>query len=103
MSLNVSLNKEFYTSNITHNLTRMADAAGIYMHLWRPEEINIHFAWELIKPLTEGLAMLESYPEKFKEFNSPNGWGMYDHFVVFVREYLFACIANQSATVSVSR
>ena len=41
MSLDVMLNgavgDELYSANITHNLTGMADAAGIYMHLWRPQ------------------------------------------------------------------
>jgi signal transduction histidine kinase len=30
-----------FVSNITHNLNIMADKAGIYQHLWRPEEIGI--------------------------------------------------------------
>ncbi len=28
--------EELYDSNITHNLCAMAEAAGIYKHLWRP-------------------------------------------------------------------
>jgi hypothetical protein len=30
---------EVYSHNITHNLTRMADAAGVYTALWRPAEM----------------------------------------------------------------
>lgn len=30
-----------YDANITHNLNRMADEAGIYEHVWRPEEIGV--------------------------------------------------------------
>lgn len=26
-----------FSANITHNLNAMAEAAGIYKHLWRPE------------------------------------------------------------------
>lgn len=29
-----------YAANVTHNLNRMADAAGIYLPLWRPEEMT---------------------------------------------------------------
>ncbi len=29
---------EVYSANITHNLGEMADKAGIYYALWRPEE-----------------------------------------------------------------
>ena len=32
---------EVYSANITHNLNTMADEAGIYKHLWRPDEIKI--------------------------------------------------------------
>lgn len=32
---------EGYSANITHNLGAMAEAAGIYLALWRPEEIGI--------------------------------------------------------------
>jgi len=73
--------KEVYSSNITHNLGKMAEAAGIYKALWRPEEIGITRARELIPLLTPALKTLEARPERFKEFDSPNGWGMYEHFV----------------------
>jgi hypothetical protein len=59
----------------------MAEAAGIYMHLWRPEEIGITKAHELIEPLTNGLKLLKDDPEKFKAYDSPNGWGTYKNFV----------------------
>lgn len=107
MSLDVSLydekQHEVYSSNITHNLGQMAQAAGIYTHLWRPEEIGVNKAWALIPPLMEGLKLLKADPAKFEAFNSPNGWGLYEHFVPFVEEYLDACIANPGASVSVSR
>lgn len=38
MSLDVYLDNGF-TANITHNLCRMADAAGIYLACWRPHEM----------------------------------------------------------------
>lgn len=92
-----------YESNITHNLTDMAKEAGIYMHLWRPEEIGITNASQLIEPLKAGIALLKSDPKRFRKFNSPNGWGMYEHFVPFVEDYLAASERNPDAKVSVSR
>lgn len=92
-----------FSSNITHNLGRMAGAAGIYQHLWRPEEINITHAAELIEPLAKGLADLRARPDHFKTFDSANGWGTYPNFVRFVAEYLDACREHPGATVSVSR
>ena len=94
---------EVYSANITHNLGGMAEAAGIYMHLWRPEEIGITHAMQLVAPLAEGLARLKESPETYIQYNSPNGWGLYEHFVPFVENYLMACIANSRSTVRVSR
>lgn len=94
---------EFYDANITHNLTRMADAAGIYQHLWRPDEIGITVAADLIQPLRDGLARLRDEPEYFKSFNPSNGWGDYDGLVRFVQRYLAACEEHPDATVHVSR
>jgi hypothetical protein len=94
---------EVYASNITHNLSAMAEAAGIYKHLWYPEEIGITTAAQLIKPLEAGLKLLKSKPEHFKAYNSLNGWGVYEHFVPFVGQYLIACRDNPDAEVSVHR
>jgi hypothetical protein len=71
--------------------------------LWRPEEIGIIYADQLIEPLRVGLALLKHDPKSFEKFNSPNGWGMYENFVRFVEEYLEACKANPHSKVSVSR
>lgn len=58
---------------------------------------------DLIAPLEAGLRKLQADPAHYKQFNSPNGWGMYEHFVPFVAEYLGACRAYPDATVGVSR
>jgi hypothetical protein len=92
-----------FDANITHNLAPMAREAGIYQHLWRPEELNIETASELIAPLREAIELLESDPDRFKELDAPNGWGTYENFVQFVRECLQACIDNPSASVYASR
>lgn len=92
-----------YTANITHNVNKMAQAAGIYEHLWRPDEIGVSRAEELIEPLTGGLARLQAEPETFRVHNPPNGWGSYEGLVQFVADYLDACKANPKATVRVWR
>lgn len=107
MSLDVYLEVvrpvEVYGANITHNLGPMAREAGIYMHLWRPEEIGITTAGQLIEPLERGLELLKSDPARFEKLDSPNGWGRYKHFVPFVEKYLEACRETPDATVRVSR
>ena len=62
MSLDVHLEDEnghaLYWRNITHNLNKMASSAGIYECLWRPEEINITTAHQLIDPISQGITFL---------------------------------------------
>lgn len=107
MSLDVYLNvlkpTEIYHRKITHNLAKMADAAGIYMAMWRPDEIAIAKAHQLIPLLEKGLADLQSNPEKYRPMNPPNGWGTYLSLVDFVCDYLAACVDNPDADVEVSR
>lgn len=92
-----------FERNITHNLNTMAGDAGIYKHLWRPEELNITTASQLIEPLTMGLKTLKEQPERFKKFNPKNGWGDYDGLVKFVSSYLEACKENPNCEIYISR
>ena len=93
---------EVYWRNITHNLNKMADEAGIYKHLWHPGEVGITTAGQLIEPLAAGLELLRSDPERFKKFNPDNGWGKYEGLVEFVADYLNACREYPDATVRAS-
>lgn len=107
MSLDVSLmvvrEVEAYEANITHNLNAMAEAAGLYDALWRPDEVGITKASQLIEPLERGLNRLIGDPAGFKQYNPANGWGSYDFLVRFVMQYLEACREYPEATVRVSR
>lgn len=95
--------QEVYSANITHNLGSMADVAGIYTHLWRPEELGITKAKELVEPLRAGLEKLRASPEEYKKHNPSNGWGNYDGLVRFVANYLEACEQYPEADVSAWR
>lgn len=92
-----------YQDNITHNLRWMADEAGIYEPLWRPEEIGITEASQLIGPLSSGLARLEAEPDRYRAFAPPNGFGDYNLLVDFVRAYLGACEQYPETLVKVRR
>ena len=94
---------EVFSANITHNLTRMADWAGIYKCLWRPEEIGITKAGQLIAPLESGLHELVAFPKDASKHEAPNGWGTYQVFVRFARKVLQAARAHPDALVVVSR
>lgn len=60
-------------------------------------------ARDLIEPLTRGLTLLKSDPERFKRLNPENGWGSYAGFVPWVERYLHACERWPDAEVRVSR
>ncbi len=107
MSLDVYLTATRPTTvfdyNITHNLGKMADVVGLYKPLWRPEEIGITKARELIDPLRVGLQRLQDERTACEAVAPDNGWGTYAGLVKFVTEYLAACEESPDADVSVSR
>ena len=92
-----------FEANITHNLGKMAGAAGIYLALWRPEEIGITTAGQLVPLLEAGLKLLNQGRKGFVQFEAVNGWGTYEVFVPWVQCYLAACQRWPEAKVSVSR
>ncbi len=94
---------ELYSDNITHNLTNMASAAGIYEVVWRPEESGIERAADLTEPLTLAVREMRARPEHFEQFDSPNGWGLYENFLPWLERYLAACRNHPDAHVEVSR
>lgn len=107
MSLDVYLSvvkpTEVYNANITHNLGKMAGEAGIYEHLWHPDDIGITKASQLIEPLQGGLEKLRANPQHFKQFNPTNGWGDYEGLVGYIEDYIQACEENPDADISVDR
>jgi len=91
-----------YSANITHNLTEMAGKAGLYSCLWIPELTGIKYAKDLEKKIQTRLPRLQEYPDYFKSFNPPSGWGDYDTLVSFTKELLAACLKYPESKVSVS-
>lgn len=107
MSLDIYLYKykraSIFDSNITHNLNKMAEAAGIYGCVWRPEENGFENAGQLIEPLEKGIKELKSKPDFYKQFEPDNKWGTYDDFIPWLEEYLEACKNNPDAEIFASR
>lgn len=92
--------------NITHNLTKMASAVSddFYRAIWRPEELFVIPTTTYVLPLLEeGLSELKSNRHKYEKFNSPNGWGLYEHFVPWVEEYIEKCRKNPDCRITASR
>ena len=88
---------------ITHNLNTMAEAAGLYECMWRPEEMHITLASQMIHPLRCGIAVLKHDKEKLEKMNPENGYGSYDSLLRVAEKYLAACEENPNATVEACR
>jgi hypothetical protein len=95
--------EDLYSMSITHNLGLMAQEAGIYEILWRPEEVGVRLAKDLVEPLRQGLKLLLSDPERFRKFDPPSGWGTYEDLLVQGSGYLLALKRHPEATIRVSR
>jgi hypothetical protein len=93
---------KLYSLNITHNLNNMAKAVGLYEVLWRPKEVGITSASQMIAPLEKGLEELVANPDKYKALNPPNGYGSYDDFVSFCRSVLHNCREYPNAVIEAS-
>ena len=106
MSLDVYLSHKgdiVYESNITHNLGKIASACGVYYACWRPDEINCKRAKHILPMLKDGIKNLRDDPDHYHKFDSPNGWGLYIHFLPWLEQYAEACENNPEAKIKVSR
>ena len=92
-----------FEANITHNLGEMADTAGIYKACWRPVEIGATKAKDILPLLEKGYSDLKARPYYFKQYDSSNGWCLYEHFLPWVEEYMNACKEYPESTIWVGR
>jgi len=100
----MSLDIDFYSTddeqisfhNITSNLFKMAEAAGLAF-LWDlKNEIKAEY---LIVPVTQGIKTIKSNPEHFEKFNAANGWGNVSEFLLFLNELLASAKQHPSAVI----
>jgi len=89
--------------NITHNLTTMAKACGLYQPLWRPEEIGASDAHHLIPDLEKGILHALRDVEYLETLEPDNGWGTYDNLLTAAVELLKAAHKHPNATITISR
>lgn len=90
-----------FHANITHNVTPIAIAAGVYPHLWFPDDLEISSARELIRPLCDALKLLGDEPELFAKLNPVNGCGSVQSFTTFVEKVFCACCKNPDAKIKI--
>lgn len=90
--------------NITHNLTKMADEAGIYYAIWRPEELfKVPKCKDVLDIIKEGYKKMLDDPERYKKFNPSNGWGNYSGFCEWIEKLISAYEENPEAVIRCSR
>lgn len=92
-----------YTRYVTHNLGKMARELGIYEYIWRPDEVDVVRAKQLIKPLGVAIDNIRDRKAHYRTFNPPNGFGTIDGFIDFMIDYLKACRTYPNAFVEVCR
>ena len=80
-----------YEADLTANLRRMSEAAGLLAPIWQPHHLGIVRAADLAPHLEKGLAALQERPEHFRGFQHPSGWGTYENLVSFCSDTLTAC------------
>lgn len=93
-----------FETNITHNLSEMAEKAEIYKAIWCPDEIKPSPKAKDIIPLIEsGLDLLKKDPNFYKIHNAFNGWGTYNDFIPFLEEYLDALKTYPEAKIIICK
>ena len=110
--------ESLFSSNITHNLRKMALEAGIYEALWRPhillewytEEKEDEFEKQsrikasfIIPYLEKWLKDMKKRWKFYDKFNSPNWWGTYENFIPWIEKYLEACKKYPDSIINISR
>lgn len=106
MSLDIYLVRKgvaVFEANITHNLANMADAAHLYIPMWKPNEYDLFKARDVLPFLRLGALYMLNEKEKLLKYNPPNGWGNYDILLECVKQYMRACNDNKKAIIEVSR
>ncbi len=105
MSLDIRLyigNECVFDRNITHNLQKMAEEAGLEYAMWYPHTYDVRFAGELVPYIVAGVLNLRNDPTYYQKFNAVNGWGSLHNLVEVASAYAEACIKYQHARVEVS-
>jgi len=91
---------EVFTANITHNLGKMWRKAGVWDALY---ESDGRRASDYIEALRAGVADFEKNYAEYEKLNSPNGWGLAEHALPWLRRVLAAFEQNPEANIRVSR
>lgn len=105
MSLDFSLyigEKEVFEGNITHNLSKMAHAIGVWECIWYPTSITFPdqpTAKDIINKVAEGLSELIINERSYMQYNISKRNGDTSMLIEFLEGVLKACIEYPDAVV----
>lgn len=88
------------SKNITHNLIEMFEAAGIYDALYMSEGKT---ASNVLPKLKSALIDMKARPEFYKQFDSPNGWGLYVNAVPWLEDLIAGLEISPKAKIHVDK
>ena len=104
MSLDISLVEikevEVTNRNITHNLNNLWRALGIYDDLYNSEDKK---AKDIILSIQNAILKLGKNLSEYKKFDSPNGWGLAENGLNFLKELLIDLNEYPDATIKISK
>lgn len=96
--------------NITHNLTDMADALGVYGILWHPEElakkaeVDKIYVKNFLGPINKAIEKLSTNMDYYQEKYGPeNGWGSASILLKDLREIREAIEEHPDGYIEVNR
>ena len=89
-----------FEATYTHNAWALAEKAGIYRYVWKPNDCNdIQTAKDLIAPLTRGIERIE----QMESDPALSSWQEYETFLAWLKKYLLACKQHPKALVCAER
>jgi hypothetical protein len=104
MSLDIYLNCEsgeshsVFEANITHNVSRMWDMAGVYDALYKSRG---KLASQIIDDLAVGIRRMEEDMPTYRNLNPENGWGSADGALAWLKNLITACKKYPNSRIEV--
>lgn len=92
--------EEVVSQNITHNLRNMWKEADVYDALYESEG---KLAKDVLPTLLEGLGRMVDDPDRFKQHNATNGWGLYKHAVPWLTQLIVEFQKYPEGKIGISR
>lgn len=93
-------NETVFDANITHNLVRMWQLAGVYDALYMSEGKR---ARDVLNALEGGLAYMRANPGECRQQDAPNGWGTYKDALPWLERLTEACRRYPDASIRISK